>query len=300
MERPMTAKSGSVFIQECRSALSVNCCTVWLKFLPDHNEWNLRIGCVSEPFHSKTEITRCSAAVFWSVHTELLDGNCCCTCLGGTTYKLAHQLLSLGVRLYCDWLEGIQTWGTSVNVFALLFILTNSFFPILAPAVMQWNKLVEGSVKPHLERKLQIDLPNSGARQACGACVIMWRWNIRTPGSHFMCCVCCSQLEAHFAWEGVTTLSFLCATSCCKKTELSFDLFYDENVSSMNHTIKFILHYYNWSNQFNLYTRDPHIELRSLQEHALNALCSNWYRCQDMRSDRESAPPLTSVTDYKL
>lgn len=192
MERPMTGKwavcsssqvqEGFIVKHEWRRALSVNCgwnsyqttmseicgLAVWANhFIPKHR--NYKVQCSS---------ILVSILNYWTEIAVALR-------FGGTTCRVPHQLLSLGVRLYCDWLGGIQTSSTSVNVFALLFILTNSFFPILAPAV-QWNKLVEGSVKPNLERTLQIDLPNSGGRQACGACAITWRWNTRTPGSHFM------------------------------------------------------------------------------------------------------------------
>lgn len=40
----------------------------------------------------------------------------------------------------------------------------------------------------NLERKLQIDEPSSGGRQACQVRVIVWRWNVRTSHNHIPAC----------------------------------------------------------------------------------------------------------------
>lgn len=40
----------------------------------------------------------------------------------------------------------------------------------------------------NLERKLQIDEPNSGGRQACQVRVTVWRWNVHTSHNHIPAC----------------------------------------------------------------------------------------------------------------
>lgn len=63
----------------------------------------------------------------------------------------------------------------------------------------------------NLERKLQIDEPNSGGRQACQVRVIVWRWSVHTSHNHIPAC-----------WLQLTTLfqsreALICPLTCAEK-----------------------------------------------------------------------------------
>lgn len=169
MTRTMTAKwvvcssSQFVIMHEWQRALSVNC---WLKFLPNQNEWKFAAWlCEQTILFQNAEITRCSAAVFWSVHAGL-------KLLLHSTLATQHvysPISSSAWELGCiviGWVE-----YKHLNVFALL---TNSFFSHfgtnrarMKPTCMKevWNQTWrEGRTSIY---------QNCGGRQACGVCVKM-------------------------------------------------------------------------------------------------------------------------------
>lgn len=194
--------------------------TARLKFLPDHNDWNLRAGCVSKLFYSKnTEITRCSAAVFWSeAQTGLLH------------FTLATQHENSPISS-STWKRGSTEaiWEENKHPTPKLMYLTFCLFwqiafsPHLGSSSVRMRPNCGGKCETKCGEIAANRFTHPGGRQACGECVIMWRWHIHMPKDTLH--VLGVLLEAHFTWGGVITISSLCKKHPVKR-ELNSDLTY--------------------------------------------------------------------------
>lgn len=160
-------------------------------------------------FIPNTEITRCRAADIL-VSTRWTSG-----LKQSLRFTLATQNVNSPIGssawesgLYGDWLGGTQTSSTFTNVFALLFILTNCFFPPHFGTRCSNETNLREEVRNHVWREEAANrFTNSGGRQACGVRVVLWRWNIHMPWHH---------TSAALNWElfanrkVLPTVSFLC------------------------------------------------------------------------------------------
>lgn len=184
---------------------------------------------------------------------------------GNTTHTLVRQLLSLEV-----W-EEHQHQTSPVNIFHRLCFV--------------WKITNSVRMKPSCGRKCE---PTSGEKSSNQFTQPWWPDGKAEYALWYE--------DETFGLCDYTSCIKWCYTSHLRKYNCWLSRFSDDKKQKLIKTIKGRMEFDVPIS--NLFTWEP-LQIAGAYSR-LNALCSNSYLCQDSRSDRESAPALTSVTDYNL